>query len=229
MLDSIFQSVLQTTDTGAITAGSYILCCAGALVLGLLLALVYMFKNSYSKQFVSTLALLPAVVQMVIMLVNGNLGTGVAVMGAFSLIRFRSVPGSAKEISSIFIAMAVGLAAGMGYLAIAAVFVVIIGAASMLYTASRFGSTPASEKELRIAIPESLDYTAVFDDLFLQYTSAWELLRVKTTNMGSLYQLDYRIRLKDAAQEKLFLDELRTRNGNLTISCARVTSVKEEL
>ena len=162
-------------------------------------------------------------------MVNGNLGTGVAVMGAFSLVRFRSAPGTAKEICSIFLSMAVGLATGMGYLAVAVLFVIIIGGMNILYNVVDFGGQKQVEKDLKIVIPESLDYTGVFDDLFKEYTSKCELLQVKTTNMGSLFKLDYRIVLKDIAKEKEFLDELRCRNGNLEIMCATNSYGREEL
>jgi uncharacterized membrane protein YhiD involved in acid resistance len=188
-----------------------------------------MYKSSYSKGFVVTLALLPAVVQIVIMLVNGNLGTGVAVMGAFSLIRFRSAPGGAKEIGSIFLAMALGLATGMGYIAVAVIFLVLYSAVNLLLNSLKFGERSRFEKELKITIPESLDYNGIFDDLFGEYTEKAELIRVKTTNMGSLYELTYSIVMPAAAREKEFIDKLRCRNGNLNIICGRVPMNKDEL
>ena len=228
MLDSLFSSVLAAdTAAGSVPVGPFLLCLVCSLVFGAVIALLYTYRSVYSKSFVITLALLPAIVQIVIMLVNGNLGTGVAVMGAFSLVRFRSVPGSAREICSIFFAMAVGLATGMGYLAVAVVFVLVVGAMNLLYTATRFGEPRQQEKTLRITIPESLDYTGVFDDLFSQYTAKRELVEVKTTNMGSLFRLSYRIRLKDAACEKEFLDALRCRNGNLEIICGQAVLGQE--
>ncbi len=228
MLNSLFSSVLaMDTAAGSVPVGPFLLCLVCSLVFGAAIALLYTYRSVYSKSFVITLALLPAIVQIVIMLVNGNLGTGVAVMGAFSLVRFRSVPGSAREICSIFFAMAVGLATGMGYLAVAVVFVLVVGAVNLLYTATRFGEPRRLEKTLRITIPESLDYTGVFDDLFAQYTAKRELVEVKTTNMGSLFRLSYRIRLKDAACEKEFLDALRCRNGNLEIVCGQAVLGQE--
>ena len=230
MLDSLFASILTTSSAAAtLSLGKLLLCTATSLALGAAIAAIHSFRNRYTKGFVMTLALLPAVVQMVILMVNGNLGTGVAVAGAFSLVRFRSAPGSAREICSIFLAMAVGLATGMGYLAAAALFVLVIGGASILYTCLRFGEQKQLEKELKITIPETLDYTDLFDDLFARYTAHWKLEQVKTTNMGSLYRLDYRIALRDPAQEKVFLDELRCRNGNLEIVCGRLPLLTEEL
>ncbi len=221
MLNSIL------TDTFSIY--TFLICVAASLVLGAVIAWVHSLHNSSSKGFVMTIALLPAIVQMVIMLVNGNLGTGVAVMGAFSLVRFRSIPGNAKEISSIFLAMAVGLALGMGYLTAAVLFVVIIGSATILYNVTNFGEPKYKEKELKITIPEGLDYTGIFDDLFKKYTTKHELIKVKTANMGSLYKLDYRIQLKNPTEEKVLIDELRCRNGNLEIACGKVAFGSEEL
>jgi len=221
MLNSIL------TDTFSIY--TFLICVASSLVLGAVIAWVHSLHNSSSKGFVMTIALLPAIVQMVIMLVNGNLGTGVAVMGAFSLVRFRSIPGNAKEISSIFLAMAVGLALGMGYLTAAILFVVIIGSATILYNVTSFGEPKYKEKELKITIPEGLDYTGIFDDLFKKYTTKHELIKVKTANMGSLYKLDYRIQLKNPTEEKVLIDELRCRNGNLEIACGKIAFGSEEL
>lgn len=219
---------LSDTLTG-FQAGTYLICTAASLILGMAIAGIFMFRNTYSKGFVVTLALMPAIVQMVIMLVNGNLGTGVAVVGAFSLVRFRSVPGRAEEISSIFLAMAVGLATGMGYIGIAVVFVLIIGGANMALTVSRFGEKSSGSRVLRITIPESLDYTSIFDELFCQYLKKWELEQVKTSNMGSLYKLDYKVVLKDQKEEKKLIDDLRCRNGNLEIFLGRAMSIREEL
>lgn len=225
----MLESILTTTSTGATTMYSLLACTLASILLGIGVACVYMYKNEYNRNFVITLALLPAMVQVVISLVNGNLGTGVAVLGAFSLVRFRSVPGSAREISSIFFAMAIGLATAMGYILYAFIFLFLIGAMTALLTVTRFGDNRSQEKDLRITIPEDLDYTGIFDDLFATYTRRFELMRVKTTNMGSLYELRYRIVLKDENAEKHFLDKLRCRNGNLTIFCGKVATGKDEL
>lgn len=229
MLNSWFQSILITDTTATFSTGTFLACMAVSMVLGLVIAGVFMYRNTYTKGFVVTLALMPAIVQMVIMLVNGNLGTGVAVMGAFSLVRFRSVPGRAEEISSIFQAMAVGLATGMGYIGIAALFVVIMGGAGILLSSSRFGREKTDARVLRITIPESLDYTNVFDEIFKQYLKKWDLRQVKTTNMGSLYKLDYDVALKNSEEEKKMIDDLRCRNGNLEIFFGRPVVGKEEL
>ena len=222
-------SVLDTILTGQITWEILLTCTAASLVLGVICATVFMFRNTYTKSFVITLALLPAIVQAVIMLVNGNLGTGVAVMGAFSLVRFRSVPGSAREICSLFLAMALGLATGMGYIGIAVFLAVVLNLVQVLLVLSKFGEGVSEEKELKITIPESLDYTGIFDDIFVTHTRRAELMRVKTSNMGSLYELCYRVTLKNRNTEKQMIDEIRCRNGNLTIVCGKVPVSREEL
>lgn len=199
------------------------------LMLGLIIALVYMYKSSYNKPFVIMLSLLPAIVGAVISIVNGNLGTGVAVMGAFSLVRFRSIPGTAKEIGYIFFSMAVGLATGMGYVPYAAVFTIVVGAVSLLLFRSKFGEPRQTTKQLSVTIPESLDYTGLFDDLFAEYTRSSKLKRVKTTNMGSLFQLHYDIILKDETREKEMIDQLRCRNGNLNIVCGYISDASDVL
>ena len=225
MLSSIFASVIQNSFTLPVA----LLCTGVSLVLGIGVALVYMTEKRYNKGFVVTLALLPAMVQLVIALVNGNLGAGVAVAGAFTLVRFRSVPGSAREIGSIFFAMAIGLATGMGYLFYAFLFFIIIGAVNIILSKSRFGNENRSMHTLKITIPENLDYEGLFDDLFEKYTYSAEIDRVKTTNMGSLYEISYLVQLKTAAAPKEFLDELRCRNGNLNIICGRQTTNRDEL
>ena len=219
MLDSIlhFTSVID----GQITMPVFLLCTAVSLVLGVLTAVVSMFRNRTSQSFALTLAILPTIVQVVIMLVNGNIGAGVAVAGAFSLVRFRSAAGSAREIGSIFLAMAVGLATGMGYVSLAVVSFVILAAVLLLLQALRFGEQDQAERTLKITIPESLDYDGLFDDLFQTYTKSVVLEKVKTSNMGTLFELQYRIRLNGAEIPKAFLDELRVRNGNLNIVCGK--------
>lgn len=195
------------------------LCLAVGLGLGVVLALCYTIKSKFTKSFAITLALLPAVVSIVIVLVNGNLGAGVAVAGAFSLVRFRSSPGTAKEIVAIFIAMCVGLTVGMGYLMYASIFTVVMAAIIVVLNIVKIWNrkSTAKDKSLLITIPEDLNYNEVFDDLFKEYTESWETVSVKTTNMGSMFKLKYHIVLKDVAREKQFIDELRTRNGNLEI------------
>jgi hypothetical protein len=222
----VLNSVIASGNT---SLEAFLLCTAASVVLGVLASLVYMFKNTYTKSFVVTIVLMPVIVQMVIMLVNGNVGTGVAVMGAFSLVRFRSVPGSAREITAIFLSMALGIATGMGYLGMAAIAIVVIGLVQILLVLTPYGEKGGGMKELKVTIPESLDYSGIFDDLFAKYAKKIELVNVKTTNMGSLYELRYHVNLRDKAQEKAFVDDLRCRNGNLNISIGRIPESKEQL
>lgn len=221
--------MLNSIITDTFSMNTFLICLAAALILGAVLAWGHSRFNNSSKGFIITIAILPAMVQMVILLVNGNLGTGIAVMGAFSLVRFRSVPGSAKEIGIIFMAMAVGLATGTGYIAAAVLFVFVVGGVSIIYNLTDFGETKQKQKELKITLPEGVDYMEVFNDLFSKYTAKHELVKVKTSNMGSLYKLQYLITLKDPNKEKSFLDEIRCRNGNLEIVCGRATYTNDEL
>lgn len=225
----MFTTIIDTATTGQMTISTALICTFVSLILGLVIALVYMAHGTYSKNFVITLALLPAMVQIVIMLVNGNLGTSVTVLGAFSLIRFRSVPGSSREISSIFFSMAVGLATGTGYVVFAAVITIIISLVMLILCRSPFGEHKPLDKELRITIPENLDYSEIFDDIFSAYTKKVSLERVKTTNLGSMYELSYHIVLKRAEDEKALIDAIRCRNGNLTVICGRPQTVSEAL
>ena len=218
MLDSIIGSGL--------TVNTFLICTAVSVLLGVATALLACYRSRSTPGFAVTLAVLPAIVQLVIMLVNGNVGAGVAVAGAFSLVRFRSAPGTAKEIGVIFLAMALGLATGMGYVALAAGFFVIAAAVMLLLTRLNFCGKTSSERMLKITIPENLDYEGIFDDLFEQYTSAHTLEKVKTSNMGTLYELQYRITLKTAGIPKEFLDALRCRNGNLNIVCGREETIE---
>ena len=214
--------MLNSIITGTeITTSSFFICTAVSLLLGLGAAALSMFRSRYSHSFVVTLAMLPAMVQIIIMMVNGNIGAGVAVAGAFGLIRFRSAPGSAREIGMVFLTTAIGLATGMGYVIVAAAFFIIIAVFSILLTLVGFGAGEEDERELKITIPENLDYDGLFDDLLNKYTRYAELERVKTTSMGTLYELSYKVVLRDQQKSKEFLDELRTRNGNLSIVCGK--------
>ncbi len=224
MLDSI----LSNGSAAPVALGEFLFCMVSSLLMGVALAWIHAYRNQVTRNFVHTLVMLPVIVQTVIMLVNGNLGTGVAVMGAFSLVRFRSAPGNSREISSIFLAMAIGLAAGMGYVGVALALLVMAGIVTLLTVRLPWGKG-SREKELKITISENLDYQGIFDDLFHKYTDQAELMRVRTVNMGSLYELQYYIRLRDASKEKEFLDEVRCRNGNLSLVCGRVAAGREEL
>ena len=229
-MDAIFKGVFDNELTQVIEVGDFLLCLGVSLVLGLIMAAAYMFKNEHTKSFLVTLALLPAVVCVVIMMVNGNIGAGVAVAGAFSLVRFRSAPGSAKEIVTIFFAMGAGLIAGMGYLGFAALFTVIMCAMFLIYNAVAGNSKiEAVNKTIKITIPEDLDYSGAFDDIFAEYTKKNELVKVKTTNMGSMFRLTYNVTLRDATKEKQMIDRIRERNGNLEIMVSKQENRVAEL
>ena len=231
MSDSVFHGIFDTTMTATIPLSNFLLYVACALVAGLIVALAYRVHTRYTKSFVATLAMLPAVVCVIIMMVNDNVGTGVAVAGAFSLVRFRSVPGTAKEIGALFLAMGAGLMTGMGYLAFALLFTGILSAVMVLYAYLDFGADSHTDKyrTLHITIPEDLDYTTMFDDLFARYTSACRLTNVKTTNMGSLFKLTYDLTLQDIEKEKELIDSLRCRNGNLEISMSHQETTQSGL
>lgn len=230
-MPEIFKGLFDTSTSVTISITDFLLCVGVALVLGIFLAVVYAVKSRYTKSFLITLGILPAVVCIVIMMVNGNVGAGVAVAGAFSLVRFRSAAGTAKEIAVIFLAMAAGLVCGMGYLAYAALFTLIIG---VIFLALQFIKIPQSksvlkQKTLRITIPEDLDYTSIFNDIFDKYTTEYKLTNVKTSNMGSLFKLTYHLTEKDITKEKEMIDELRVRNGNLEISISEQEEARDVL
>ena len=230
MLNGLFGGIFDSDTTAVISVSNFLLCVGLSLLLGIVMALSYTFKTRYTKSFLLTLAMLPAVVCVVIMMVNGNIGTGVAVAGAFSLVRFRSAPGTAKEIAMIFLAMGTGLIAGMGYLGYAVLFTVIMCLVFMLYNALNLGERHISSyKTLAVTIPEDLNYTEVFDDILKHYASSYELKKVKTTNMGSMFRLTYDIALKDKKFEKEMIDAIRVRNGNLEISISNQEVPNSEL
>lgn len=226
-MTSIYESQTAVSISFADFATSF----AVSIALGLLIAAAYMYNTHYTKSFVATLAMLPAIICVIIMMVNGSVGTGIAVAGAFSLVRFRSVPGTAKEICAIFLAMGTGLITGMGYLGLAAVFSAVLSLAIILLNHIDLGSKKNADryKSIRIVIPEDLDYTGIFDDLFAEYTNSCELVNVRTTNMGSMFRLTYDVTLKDPAREKELIDKMRCRNGNLEINVSRQATAATEL
>ncbi len=217
MLNEWFTGIFSTADATSLTLASFFLCMGTAVVLGVLMAKLYAYKAKCSQSFVATLALIPVVVAMVIMMVNGNIGAGVAVAGAFSLVRFRSVPGTANEIGAIFTAMCTGLTIGMGYIGYAILFALIACGFSLVLKVIDFGTPAPIGRMLHITIPENLNYTNVFDDIFAEFVSEVSLLSVKTSNMGSLFKLTYQMELKGDKNEKDLIDALRCRNGNLEI------------
>ena len=231
MFDNLFRGLFDTDLTMVISVTDFMVCLVAALILGFVMATSYMYKTRYTKSFVVTLALLPAVVCIVIMMVNGNVGAGVAVAGAFSLVRFRSVPGTAKEICTLFLAMGAGLIVGMGYIGFATLFTVVMCLMFLLYNNSSFGEkkNASKYKTFVITIPEDLDYSNIFDDIMQDYTDEYDLARVKTTNMGSMFKLTYNVTLRDAAKEKEMIDKLRCRNGNLEITVSKQDTTVSEL
>lgn len=224
MFESIFSD-------GTVTTVSFFIVLGVALVAGLIYAFLTSYKSKSSKSFFICTTLLPMAVAAVIAIVNGNLGIGVAIAGAFGLVRFRSAPGTAKEIAIIFIAMAAGLAFGTGYLAYGTIF--LLGSGIILFIFNRVmlktKSSKSKEKIINVTIPESLDYTTVFDDIFTEYTTSNELEKVKSVNMGSMFKLTYHVTLKTLENEKAMIDAIRTRNGNLEIQYSRADLDQAEL
>lgn len=231
MFENLFKGLFDTEITAVISVTDFLLCLAVSLVIGVVMTFGYMYRTRYTKSFVVTLALLPAVVCVVIMMVNGNVGTGVAVAGAFSLVRFRSVPGTAKEICTLFLAMGAGLIAGMGYIGFALIFTILMCAVFVLYNRLDFGTKKnnATFKTLTITIPEDLNYTEIFNDIFSEFTVSNELVKVKSTNMGSMFKLTYNVELRDSTREKEMIDKIRCRNGNLEIVVSRQETNVAEL
>ncbi len=215
----MLSSILEASSTTSISFASAIFYAVAAAILGLAIAFTYMKTGRVSKHFARTLIVLPVLVCVVMLVVNGNLGTSVAVLGAFSLIRFRSLQGTSREIGFIFFAMTIGITCSIGYLTYAVAITALVCALHFVLWAVRFGENKTRKKELRITIPENLDYADIFDDLFEKYTLSHELVRVKTTNMGSMYELTYHTQVRDDVSEKEFLDDIRCRNGNLTVIC----------
>jgi hypothetical protein len=211
------------------TVKEFFICLVMAVSLGIIMAVCYMFRNDYSKNLVVSIAVMPAIITVMIMLVSGNLGAAVAVGGVFALTRFRSAQGTAREITHVLLAMATGLTLGLGYIYIATVMVAVVEAMNFLFIFIHFGENCAKDRTLKITIPENLDYTGLFDDLFEEYTYKNELKKVKLSNLGTMFQLTYTITFKDITKEKEFLDKVRERNGNLDILCSKVETNREEL
>ena len=192
-----------------------------AMLLGLLTSLMFTHFTRHTGSLAITLAVLPPIVTLVIMMINGNLGAGLAVAGAFALVRFRSLPGTAKEVCGIFLSVSVGLACGMGYVGVAVLYFVLISIFIICLEHFKLGQSSIAERQLKITIPEDLDYEEIFDDLLEKYTVRWELIRVHTTNMGTLYELTYEVLMRNKSESRAFINELRCRNGNLSISLGR--------
>ena len=223
MFDSIYSAV--------VTPAQFFTMAAAALISGFLYSWIMSFRVRSTKRFFIVSALVPFVVGAVITFVNGNIGAGVAIGGAFGLIRFRSAPGSADEIAAILVAMGAGIAFGMGYLAYGVLLMLGLAAIYLLLSRAPLfeHSSLSAEQLLRITIPESLEYNGSFDEIFGRYLSAVEKIGAKTTGMGSMFRLSYKIRLKNPADEKAFIDELRTKNGNLEIAILPYTEQNNQL
>lgn len=222
-MPSIFSSIL----INGLTVENYLICTACAFLCGVIAALAVSFRARISKSFLISIVILPAIVETVIIMVNGSVGTGIAVAGAFSLVRFRSVPGKAKEIAALFLAMTAGLSCAIGYTSIALLFTILASLVIVIVTLIPVAAE--REMDLRITVPESLNYTDSFDDVFKKYTKKCRLAQVRTSNMGSLYRLDYKLVMNDSKQSRDMLDELRCRNGNLEIRISEAAERIEEL
>ena len=223
------ENILSSIFTGSLTLGQFLLAISASMILGFIAALVFMFRNTYTKSFITALVLIPAIETVVIMLVNDNLGVGLSVAGSFALIRFRSVKGNAKELAAVFLAMTIGIICGTGYIVIAAIFTLILCLVMFLLTLTGFGKASENDRYLKITIPESLNYDEVFEGVLDKYCSAWELESIKTLTLGSLFRIEFKITMKDAASTKKMIDELRTRNGNLEIMCSKPATNRDEL
>lgn len=221
-------SQLFTLSNLTDNAASIIIILAG-LVLGFIISAVYKKTGPYTKNFLTTIAVLPALTSTVLFAVNGNVGTSVAILGVFSLVRFRSVPGTSREIVSIFFSMAVGLLLSTGNIPFALLVTIIISAVLFFFSKSEFGKEVTDKENLKILIPEDLNYNELFDTILEKYTSEFELIKVKTTNMGSMYELSYDIVISDKSKQKEMIDSLRCKNGNLTISVCKATKNSNEL
>lgn len=209
MLESLFDNTIDLS--------TILICSLFSVMLGFIIAFTHKKTSKYSKDFLITLTILPLLVQTVIIMVNGNLGTSVAIVGAFSLVRFRSLPGTSKEILSVFFAMTIGLATGMGHVFFASIITILTSLTIILFSKTKLFEINNNEKILKIVIPENLDYTNMFDDIFEKYVTKFKLQNAKTINMGSLFELNYRLILKNDINEKKFIDELRVKNGNLKV------------
>lgn len=211
----MFSSILTNGD---LTISSVLLCSGVSLILGLFIALVHKWTSTYSKNFLITLAVLPVLVETIIFMTSGNLGTSFAIAGAFSLIRFRTLPGTSKEIMSVFYAMTIGLAVGMGQVLFATIITILVGLMIIILSKSKFGENSNVGKILKVTMPEDMDYETVFDEIFNKYLNNYKLESVKTVNMGSLFELTYMVNSKNGISEKEFIDEIRIKNGNLKVS-----------
>ncbi len=221
----MFNSIINNE----ITLINFMICVLTALILGFLVSIVHMKTSKSNSNFITTLVILPLIVSIIILLINGNLGTGIAIAGAFSLVRFRSIPANSREILSVFLAMSIGLAVGTGYIAFALIFTLICLITLVLLYKLNFGMDNNNDKTLKICIPEDLNYINAFDDIFNEYLEKYDLEKAKTINMGSMFELTYRVNIKDEQKEKELIDKIRVRNGNLKVLLVNSKVLDNEL
>lgn len=217
----MLKSLFSNTASSSISIWAILICSVVSIILGVMIAYAHKKTSRYSKNFLITLAVLPILVQSVMIMVNGNLGTSVAILGAFGLVRFRSMPGTSKEILSVFFAMAVGLATGMGHVVFACLMTVMVIIVILLFSKTKLFDQDESERVLKITVPENMDYNDMFEDIFSKYLKHYQMEHVKTVNMGSLFELTYRIKFNDSFNDKEFIDEIRVKNGNLKVSLSQ--------
>ena len=222
---SLFSSIFTST----FTLGQFLIAVLASMVLGFVVSIYYMFRNTYSKSFVPSLILIPAIECVVIIMINGNMGAGIAVAGSFALIRFRSARGSAKDLTAIFMAMAIGIICGTGYIGIAVLFTLIVCVVGMFLSFAKYGECDGKMRYLKITVPENLNYDEAFEEVLDNYCSSYEIEKVKTLSLGSLFRIDYSIVMKDTSKIKAMIDDLRIRNNNLEIVCGKEAVSKEEL
>ena len=229
----MFESIFTSTATdNAISISASMLGLGAAVVIGLIIGLSYMIackKSGYNKDFIVGLVLLPAIVAVVILLIGSNVARAFSMAGAFALVRFRSAPGSAKDIAVVFFSMACGLACGLGYVTFAIMFAVVIIIMLVILSVTSFADRNAGRKQLRITIPENLNYTDAFDEVFKKFVVHRELTKVKTTNMGTMFELTYIVEMAPKADEKSFIDAIRVKNGNLNITLGMIETLSGSL
>ena len=230
LINTIFEQTYVNGELTTLLKPADVFICIGmAIIIGLVIAVCYMFRNEYSRNLVITLSIMPVIVTIMIMLVSGSIGAAIAVGGVFALTRFRSAQGTSREITQILLAMATGLTLGLGYIYITLLLVIVVEAMCIIFNLTNFGEANSKRRTLKDTIPEELDYNELFDDLFAKYTNRAVLVKVKLKNLGTLFQLTYDITLKNVKEEKTFIDELRVRNANLDILCSRVITGSDEL
>lgn len=217
MLDTIFNS---TTHAMKLSIGSALITLLTAFVLGIIISFTYMktySRGHYSQGFLLTLIMIPCTISIIILLIGNNVASAFGLAGAFSIIRFRSTAGDPKDIAYVLFSMSAGLACGVGAPMYAALFTVSLCIIMFFLSITNFGAGKTTDKMLKVVIPEDLDYQGVFDDVLKTYAVKHELKRVKTTDLGTLYELVYIVTMKNGTNEKEFLDAIRCRNGNLNV------------